>query len=229
MCGGRSIQHIGVGAHGPAQWSRRLDEGHPGAFVSTRVVRSPSGMSSGGKRGVGRQAPTKAAEKSDYELQRDARIAQNQAFLASLGLGAAQSPQKSRAAARPGRRSRPRGSRRASAPRPCSPASTRRRRNGGRRRRSRGARERAAGRAAKFLKRADKAAAGAAAADAREYLRFARFLAERPVARPRRLCCTSGGRARAGLLRAIPRGRSSGSSARAPTSKLAAGREGPLC
>ena len=82
---------------GPREWSRRFDEGHPGAFVRYAGCAESVGDVICGKHcGVtDDKAPTKAAEKSDYELQRDARIAQNQAFLASLGLGAAQSPQKS--------------------------------------------------------------------------------------------------------------------------------------
>ena len=91
---------------GPREWSRRWDAGHPGAFVRRAGAAEAVGEVICGKHcGVtDDKAPTKAAEKSDYELQRDARIAQNQAFLASLGLGAAQSPQKS-----PTRRKRRRG------------------------------------------------------------------------------------------------------------------------
>jgi hypothetical protein len=91
---------------GPREWSRRWDAGHPGAFVRYAGCAESVGDVICGKHcGVADdKAPTKAAEKSDYELQRDARIAQNQAFLASLGLGAAQSPQKS-----PARRKRRRG------------------------------------------------------------------------------------------------------------------------
>ncbi len=158
---------------GPREWSRRFDEGHPGAFVRYAGAAECVGDVICGKHcGVtDDKAPTKAAEKSDYELQRDARIAQNQAFLASLGLGAAQSPQKS-----PARRKRRRG--------PTQPAARKSARECAQavqpgqyapppQRRSEAEieeerEERAAERLAKFLKRADKAAAGAAAADARE-------------------------------------------------------------
>ena len=171
---------------GPREWSRRWDAGHPGAFVRYAGCAESVGDVICGKHcGVtDDRAPTKAAEKSDYELQRDARIAQNQAFLASLGLGAAQSPQKV-----PARRKRRRG--------PTQPAARKSARECAQavqpgqyapppQRRSEAEieeerEERAADASPRFLKRADKAAAGAAAADAREYLRFARFLAERPV------------------------------------------------
>ena len=128
------------------------------------------------------KGPTTVAVKSDYELQRDARIAQNQAFLASLGLGAAQSPQKSptrrkrrRGPAQPAARKSARECAQAVQPGQYAPPPQRRSEAEIEEERE----ERAAERLAKFLKRADKAAAGAAAADAREYLRFARFLAER--------------------------------------------------
>ena len=171
---------------GPREWSRRWDAGHPGAFVRYAGAAEAVGEVICGKHcGVtDDKAPSAPVAKSDYELQRDARIAQNQAFLASLGLGAAQSPQKS-----PTRRKRRRG--------PTQPAARKSARECAQavqpgqyapppQRRSEAEieeerEERAAERLAKFLKRADKAAAGAAAADAREYLRFARFLAERPV------------------------------------------------
>ena len=171
---------------GPREWSRRFDAGHPGVFVRYAGCAESVGEVICGKHcGVTDDtAPSQPLVKSDYELQRDARIAQNQAFLASLGLGAAQSPQKS-----PTRRKRRRGpaqpSQRKSArecvqqvqPGQYAPPPQRRSEAEIEEEREELRKERLA----KFLKRADKAAAGAAAADAREYLRFARFLAERPV------------------------------------------------
>ena len=172
---------------GPREWSRRFDEGHPGAFVRYAGCAESVGEVICGKHcGVtdDNKAPTTAAVKSDYELQRDARIAQNQAFLASLGLGSTQSPQKSptrrkrrRGPAQPAARKSARECAQAVQPGQYAPPPQRRSEAEIEEERE----ERAAERLAKFLKRADKAAAGAAAADAREYLRFARFLSERSV------------------------------------------------
>ena len=73
---------------GPREWSRRWDAGHPGAFVRYAGAAEAVGEVICGKHcGVtDDKAPTKAAEKSDYELQRDARIARNRERMRHLGI-----------------------------------------------------------------------------------------------------------------------------------------------
>jgi len=80
---------------GPKTWAAGYDPEHPGAAF----VRVPGASRSAGDVLCGRHcgvanrkkadAPEIVPEKSEYEKERDERIARNQAFLASLGLGGA--------------------------------------------------------------------------------------------------------------------------------------------
>ena len=172
---------------GPRAWSRRYDPGHPGAFCRYPGRASGVGDVLCGKHcGVMRAPATaKAVEKSEYEKERDARIAQNQAFLATLGLGDSHAPKS------PVKRNRNRGT--ADGPKPAARASPRAcakvepgkyalgvsQRTPAEIEEAREEREEA--RLLKLLRRADKAAASAAADDAKAAARFRRFLEERQV------------------------------------------------
>ena len=88
---------------GPKPWSTKYDPEHPGAFFrSPGYVTHIEHMYCGAHCDKFFDKKPKKVEKSEYEQSRDSKIAQNQAFLRSMGLGGADvGPPKKKSKPRP--------------------------------------------------------------------------------------------------------------------------------